>query len=185
MCVNVSIVACPDYGPQTAKAALEDVYKRQGLWRGKARILKGLSVIEEYLRVRVEREGVVAAVHLAGAHGAGQESRGDITEIGNLLVQRYEDVHCLKLRYPGYVQPRHVGQGVGVRAYQDLVVQVRPLVRDGVDLVLGMLLLELGDEHIHKGFILRGLGAVMVPEVDDSRLSGVRAASGRLAGLRG
>lgn len=30
MCVNVSIVACPDYGPQTAKAALEAVLEPLG-----------------------------------------------------------------------------------------------------------------------------------------------------------
>ena len=41
-------------------------------------------------------------------------------------------------------QTRHIRQRVGLRADQDLIMEVRPLVRDGVDLDPGILFLKLG-----------------------------------------
>ena len=102
----------------------------------------------------------------AGAHGALQQIGGDGSKIGHFLVQRGENAHFLELGHPRDVQTRHIRQRVGLCADEDLIMQVRPLVRDGVDLDPGILFLKPGDENIHKSFVLRRLGAVVMPEVD-------------------
>ena len=125
-----------------------------------------VGVVEQDLRVRVECQRVIAALDHGGAHGAGKKLACHIIKITHLLIQRDKDVHFLELRDPCDVQTRHIGQGVRACADKDLVVQVGPLVRDGVDLVAGVFFLEFGDQHIHQSLILCGLRAVVMPEVD-------------------
>ena len=125
-----------------------------------------VGVVEQDLRVRVERQCVIAALDHGGAHGAGKKLACHIIKIPHLLIQRDKDVHFLELRNPRDVQTRHIGQGVRACADKDLVVQVGPLVRDGVDLVAGVFFLKFGDQHIHQSLILCGLRAVVMPEVD-------------------
>ena len=124
----------------------------------------------------------------AGTHRAFQKVRGNGVKIAHFLIQCRQDAHFLKFRDPCDVQTRHVRQRVGLSADEDLVMEVRPLVRDGVDLNPGVLLLKFGDENIHKSFVLSGLCAVVMPEIDRNGFgfrSRCRRFLGRFGGLSG
>ena len=151
---------------------------------GDAGLFESLFVIKEDLRIGVERHCVVVSGDEAGAHGALQQVGGDGIKIGHFLVQRGENAHLLEFGHPRDIQTRHIRQRVGLRADEDLIMEVRPLVRDGVDLDPGILFLKSGDENIHKSFVLCRLGAVVMPEVDRNGFGFCAACRRFFGGLR-
>ena len=134
------------------------------------------NVAEDDLAVRVQRQRVVVPVNDGGRHGALQQRSADAGEVRHLLVQRDEDAHLLKLGQPGDVAAGHVGQRVRIGADEHLVVQLRPLMGDGIHADNGILRLKRGNQHVHQRFVFGRLRAVMVPEVDRDRLGQGRGA---------
>ena len=123
-------------------------------------------VVEHDLAVGVQRQRIIMTVDDRGGHRTGKQRSADCVKVLHFLVERGQDAHLLEFRQPRDVAARYIGQRARFRTDKHLVVQLRPLMGDGVDFDARIFRLKGGDQHVHQRRVLRRLSAVMVPELE-------------------